>query len=110
MLAVAAGAFGAHALADKVDARMLEIWETAARYQMYHALALFVAAWLLSQTQSTAAFVGGWAFFVGVLIFSGTLYTMVFTGWKWLGAITPIGGVALIIGWAACLAAASKLT
>ncbi|MBA2662282.1 MAG: DUF423 domain-containing protein [Bradymonadaceae bacterium] len=109
LLAVATGAFGAHALASRVDARMIEIWETAARYQMYHALALFVAAWLVGQTQATAATVAGWSFFAGIMIFSGSLYLLVLTGTKWLGAITPIGGTAMIVGWICCLLAALQL-
>ena len=108
-IAVATGAFGAHGLQSRVDERMLEIWETAARYQMYHALALFGVAWLVSQTQATSATVAGWSFFAGTLIFSGSLYIMVFTGMKWLGAITPIGGTVLIVGWICCLLAALQL-
>ncbi|TXD34739.1 DUF423 domain-containing protein [Lujinxingia vulgaris] len=109
MLAVVTGAFGAHGLADKVDARMLEIWQTAAHYQMVHALALFAAAWLFSQTQATAAITAGWCFTAGILVFSGSLYLMVFTGARWLGAITPIGGTAMIVGWFCCMLAALKL-
>ncbi|RAL21154.1 DUF423 domain-containing protein [Lujinxingia litoralis] len=109
MLAVVTGAFGAHALANKVDARMLEIWETAAHYQIVHALALFAAAWLVSQTQSTVAIAAGWCFTAGILVFSGSLYLMVFTGARWLGAITPIGGTAMIVGWFCCMLAALKL-
>ena len=109
-LGVAAGAFGAHALQGKVEPRMLEVFETAARYQMYHALALLGASWLAGQTQSTSASVAGWAFVVGILVFSGSLYVMVFSGLKWLGAITPIGGTAFIVGWIALAVAASKLS
>jgi uncharacterized membrane protein YgdD (TMEM256/DUF423 family) len=108
-LSVATGAFGAHALTQRVDGRMLEIWETAARYQMYHALALFVVAWLVSQTQATSAVVAGWAFAAGIVVFSGSLYVMVLSGHKWLGAITPIGGVAMLVGWFCCVLAALKL-
>ena len=109
MTGVAAGAFGAHALEARLDADMLEIWETAARYQMYHALALFGAAWLFGQTESSWATAGGWAFLGGVLIFSGTLYVLALSGVRWLGAITPLGGTALIVGWFCCLMAALKL-
>lgn len=108
-IAVATGAFGAHGLQSRVDERMLEVWETAARYQMYHALALFAVAWLVSQTQATSATVAGWSFFAGTLIFSGSLYIMVLSGVKWLGAITPIGGTIMIVGWIACLLAALQL-
>lgn len=96
-LAVAAGAFGAHALRARLEPRDLEIFETAARYQMYHGLALLIVAWLIAQGVNAAA--AGWAFTIGSVIFSGSLYLMVFTGQRWLGAITPLGGVAFLIGW-----------
>lgn len=108
-LGVAAGAFGAHALRARLDARMLEVFETAVRYQMFHALALFAAAWLWQQTHATAAQVAGWAFLVGILLFSGSLYALALTGMRGLGAITPIGGVAFIVGWAALAMAALRL-
>lgn len=112
---VGLGAFGAHGLRSKVlagelEPRLFEVWETAAQYQMYHALALIAAAWLFSQTHSTSATVAGWAFVVGIALFSGSLYTMTLTGIKWLGAVTPLGGTALIIGWIALAVAASGLT
>ena len=96
---VGMGAFGAHGLRDKVDERSLGIWETAASYQMWHALALLGVAWVISQGPSTAARVSGIAFTVGVLVFSGSLYVLVLSGQRWLGAITPLGGLALIVGW-----------
>ncbi len=96
--AVAAGAFGAHALRSRLEPRDLEIFETAARYQMYHGLALLAVAWLI--TQGTSASAAGWAFTIGTALFSGSLYLMVFTGQRWLGAVTPLGGVAYLIGWA----------
>jgi uncharacterized membrane protein YgdD (TMEM256/DUF423 family) len=109
-LGVAAGAFGAHASKAQLEPRMLEVFETAARYQMYHALALFAVAWIYQHTQAQAAQVAGWAFVVGILLFSGSLYAMAFTGVRGLGAITPIGGVAFLVGWAALAAAAAKLS
>lgn len=109
LIGVAAGAFGAHALGDRVDGRMLEIWQTGVQYQMYHALALFAAAWLYQQTEATAALVGGWSFAAGILVFSGSLYLIVLTGMRSLGAITPIGGVAMMVGWICCIVAALKL-
>lgn len=109
LFAVASGAFGAHALEGRLDAHMLDVWETAAKYQMYHALALFGAAWLLGQTQSAWASAAGWAFFGGTLVFSGTLYMLAATGIRWLGAITPIGGTAMMVGWFCCFMAALKL-
>lgn len=107
-LAVALGAFGAHALRARLEARDLEIFETAVRYQMYHALALFAAAWLLDRgiAQASGA---AWGFTIGTLIFSGSLYLMVATGMRWLGAVTPIGGIAMIVGWSMLLVAARKL-
>lgn len=109
LLGVAAGAFGAHALENHLDASMLDIWETAAKYQLYHALALFGAAWLVTQSPSSWANAAGWAFFIGTIIFSGSLYILTLSGIKWLGAITPIGGVSLMAGWFCCMMAALKL-
>jgi len=112
---VGMGAFGAHALRAKVlsgdlEQRLFDVWQTAAEYQMYHALAPFAVAWVSSQTQSTAVTVAGWAFVVGVALFSGSLYTMTLTGIRWLGAITPLGGTAFIIGWIALAVAAAGLS
>lgn len=110
MVGVAAGAFGAHGLESKLDADALEVWHTAVRYQMYHAFALFGAAWLSTEVGSTATSVAGWSFIVGVLIFSGSLYALALTDIKWLGAITPIGGVSMIVGWIALIVAALELS
>lgn len=109
LVAVAAGAFGAHALEARLDARMLAVWETAAKYQFYHALALMACAWLSTQTPSKWARAAGWAFVAGVLIFSGSLYVMALSGIKWLGAITPLGGLTMIAGWFCCFMAALQL-
>ncbi|CAN5893301.1 hypothetical protein BH11MYX2_BH11MYX2_09840 [soil metagenome] len=95
-IAVAAGAFGAHGLREKLEPRMLEIFETAARYQMYHALAIVLCG-VLATRGSTQA---GWLFQIGIIVFSGSLYALSLSGVKVLGAITPIGGLALIAGWA----------
>jgi uncharacterized membrane protein YgdD (TMEM256/DUF423 family) len=100
-IAVAAGAFGAHALAGLVPPERLAVWETAARYQMYHALGLMIVAYLTSQKAAGPARFGGWLFVVGTLLFSGSLYALVLTDIRWLGAITPFGGTALIGGWLA---------
>ena len=102
LVAVAAGAFGAHALEARLAPDRLAIFETAARYQMYHALALVGVAWAStalpgSENLTTAA---GWAFVVGMLIFCGSLYLLALGGPRWLGAITPIGGLAFLTGWA----------
>ena len=98
---VAGGAFASHALKDRLSDRFLEIFETGTKYQMYHALALILVALLLnSQENPLITMVGaGYAFIIGILIFSGSLYALSLTGIKWLGAIAPIGGAALIIGW-----------
>ena len=107
-LSVAGGAFATHALKNQLSDRALAIFETAARYQMYHALALLLVALLLSRAPESQTFfaVAGWAFMTGTIIFSGSLYALSLTDIKWLGAITPLGGVALIIGWV-CLAVAA---
>jgi len=102
LLAVVFGAFGAHALRARLSPGDLAIFETGVRYQMYHALALFAVAWAVSRWPSGATTVAGWLFVVGVLVFSGSLYVLVLTGQRWLGAVTPLGGLALVCGWA-CL-------
>lgn len=100
-LAVAAGAFGAHALRDLVSADRLAIWETGARYQMYHALGLMVVAYVSAQKDAGPARLAGWLFVAGTVLFSGSLYLLTLTGITWLGAITPLGGVAFLAGWLA---------
>ncbi len=102
-IAVAAGAFGAHALRQRLGADALAVWETAARYQMYHALALIAVAWVAGRDAARSVRVAGVAFVVGTLLFSGSLYLLALTGIRWLGAITPLGGVAFLVGWG-CLA------
>lgn len=99
LLAVATGAFAAHALKEKLSAEMLMIFEIGARYQMYHALGLIAVAWASSQWNSQLTTVAGWLFVAGIVIFSGSLYVLSLTGIRQLGAITPIGGLAFIIGW-----------
>ncbi|MFN8652533.1 MAG: DUF423 domain-containing protein [Gemmatimonadales bacterium] len=98
-LSVAAGAFGAHALRARLEPDLLAVFETGARYQMYHALALFVCAWQLTQGGSPWAARAGWAFIAGTLLFSGSLYALALTGTRGLGAITPFGGVCFLAGW-----------
>lgn len=106
-LGVIAGAFGAHGLEGKLDSHAFEVFETAAKYQMYHAPALLAVGLLaLFGRGGTALNLAGWSFLLGVLIFSGTLYALAFTGIRWLGMITPMGGVGLIIGWFALASAA----
>lgn len=110
-LSVAGGAFGAHALREKISERSLEIFDTGARYQMYHALALLLVAILMSRLESPPAtlVVSGWLFIVGVVIFSGSLYAISLTGIKSLGAIAPLGGIALMAGWGALAITAANI-
>jgi uncharacterized membrane protein YgdD (TMEM256/DUF423 family) len=98
-ISVATGAFGAHGLKARVGPDLLAIWETASRYQMYHAIGLIAAAWIASRWPSTAANASGWLFVAGTVIFSGSLYALTLSGVRALGAITPIGGLAFIAGW-----------
>src|SRR5262245_11108532 len=93
-LAVAAGAFGAHGLRGRLSPDMLAVFETAVRYQMYHALGLFVVAWAAARWPDGGAPVAGWLFVAGVVVFSGSLYVLALGGARWLGAITPLGGLA----------------
>jgi uncharacterized membrane protein YgdD (TMEM256/DUF423 family) len=103
-LAVAAGAFGAHTLRARISADLLQTFETAARYQMYHALALFGVAWAATRWPGTPVRAAGWLFVAGTVLFSGSLYLLSLTGTRWLGAITPLGGLLFLAGWL-CLAA-----
>ena len=109
MTSVILGAFGAHGLKKKVSEEVLAVFETAAKYQIYHALALLTVAWLVSRFPDSLAPKAGWAMILGTFIFSGSLYTYVFSGAKFWGAITPIGGLLLIIGWALLLVTVIKL-
>ncbi|MBD3265516.1 DUF423 domain-containing protein [bacterium] len=108
-LGVILGAFGAHGLKDRLTPDMLEIFEVGVRYQMFHAIALLaVAAGCASLWSSSWTSAACWAWMVGIVIFSGSLYILAITGIRWLGAITPIGGVAFIIGWILLAIAAVK--
>lgn len=100
-LGVALGAFGAHGLKGRLTPEDLAIFETAVRYQMYHALALILVALVIGKGGAGANTLSGWAFTVGIALFSGSLYLMLLTGQRWLGAVTPLGGLAFLIGWAA---------
>jgi uncharacterized membrane protein YgdD (TMEM256/DUF423 family) len=105
-VAVAAGAFGAHALATRLTPDRLAVYETAARYQMYHALAIVAVGLAALHWSSSLLSAAGWAFAVGVLVFCGTLYAIAFGAPRWLGAVTPLGGLAFLAGWALLVAAA----
>ena len=98
-LAVALGAFAAHALKSRLSADMLAIFEVGVRYHMVHALALLAVAWAVSRWPESRAGTAGWFFLAGIVIFSGSLYVLSLTEMRWLGAITPIVGVAFLIGW-----------
>ena len=98
-LAVAIGAFGAHGLKSRVSADDLVIFETGVRYQMYHSLALILLGLIGVNFQSNIVQLPAILFLAGIIIFSGTLYLIPLTGLRWFGAITPIGGTALILGW-----------
>ena len=100
-IAVAAGAFATHTLRGMLSPDALANWETGARYEMYHALALLAVAWLVGQRPGRAPRVAGWAFIAGTILFSGSLYLLSVSGLRWLGAVTPIGGAAFIGGWLA---------
>ncbi len=103
-LAVAAGAFGAHALRARLAADMLDVFQTGVTYQMYHALALVGVGMLLARFSSDGSSwlsVSGWMFVAGSILFSGSLYALALSGTTWLGAITPLGGLAFLIGWLA---------
>ena len=107
MLAVALGAFGAHALKSRLDDYAMGVFQTAVQYQFYHSLALLaVGVIALNHPQAALLRSSGWLFALGIVVFSGSLYVLSFSGLRWLGAVTPIGGLAFIAGWA-CLAAAS---
>ncbi len=99
LLAVAAGAAGAHALRDALDADALRVFETAARFQMYHALALLATGLLAMRRQSRWVVAAGALFALGTLLFSGSLYALALTGAGMLGAVAPVGGVCLMAGW-----------
>jgi uncharacterized membrane protein YgdD (TMEM256/DUF423 family) len=97
LIAVACGAFGAHALKDRLEPSMLNAFEVGVRYQLFHAIALLVVGLIVPKIP--AANTAGWFFLIGTLLFSGSLYGLSLTGLKWLGPITPIGGVTLMVGW-----------
>jgi len=99
-LAVAAGAFGAHGLQGRLDAAALQVFETAARYHMYHALAMGLAAVLARPPQLAGAATAAALFLAGIVLFSGSLYALALTGQRGLGMVTPFGGVAFLAGWA----------
>lgn len=100
-LGVAAGAFGAHALRGRLTPDLLSVFETGVRYHLVHALALLVVAWATTRWPGRAVNAAGWLFLAGTLLFCGSLYALSLSGMRGLGAITPLGGIAFIAGWAA---------
>lgn len=98
-LAVAFGAFGAHALRAALSEEMRSVYETAVRYHVYHGLGLFIVAWLSDRFPSKAVQAAGWCFLCGTLLFSGSLYALSLTGIRALGAMTPVGGALFLAGW-----------
>jgi len=110
-LAVASGALGAHIIGDQLSIENLQRYETAVRYQMWHALALLAVAWLAAQSEIGTPWtiqVAGWAFTAGIVLFSGSLYALSFTGERSLAAFAPVGGISLMVGWLALLASAFR--
>ncbi len=109
LLAVAAGAFAAHGLQGRLDAHALALFETAARYHMYHALAIGLAAFAIRNAAAGAATVASAFFLAGILLFSGSLYLLSLTGMKGFAFVTPLGGVCFLIGWGALALAATRV-
>jgi uncharacterized membrane protein YgdD (TMEM256/DUF423 family) len=113
-IAVILGAFGAHALKARLAPDQLAVFETGVRYQMYHAFALFIAAWMIEKFPGPTASRAGWFFIAGMVLFSGSLYLLStrtllgIEGWTWLGPITPLGGLCFIAGWASLLVASVR--
>ena len=109
LLAVALGAFGAHALKNRLLAEMLAVWHTAVEYHVYHALGLLAVGLVATQLpDSTLLKWSGWLMLAGIVLFSGSLYALALSGERWPGAITPIGGVAFLVAWALFVAAVVK--
>ncbi|MFQ5707644.1 MAG: DUF423 domain-containing protein [bacterium] len=107
-LGVAAGAFGAHALKGRLSAEMFAIFEVGVRYQIYHALALLTVAWACTRWPGGLASASGWLFVGGTVLFSGSLYLLSLSGLRWLGAVTPFGGLAFLAGWFCLVLAAVR--
>ncbi|HKE87172.1 MAG TPA: DUF423 domain-containing protein [Vicinamibacterales bacterium] len=106
---VALGAFGAHGLRTRVSAEMLTVFETGVRYQMYHALAILIVALAAARLDGWLIRSAGWLFTAGIVLFSGSLYALALSGVTVLGAVTPLGGLAFLAGWAALMIASLRL-
>lgn len=107
-LGVVLGAFGAHALKARLEPAMLATWDTAVLYQLVHGLALLLVALIARTSTLPGVSVAMWSFAIGVLLFSGSLYVLALGGPRWLGPVTPLGGVAFIVGWLAIVVAAVR--
>jgi uncharacterized membrane protein YgdD (TMEM256/DUF423 family) len=107
-VSVAAGAFGAHALKARLAPDMLAVFETGARYQMAHALALVLLGLLQLSRPAMSLDAAGWSFVIGILLFSGSLYVLALSGVRAFGMVTPVGGVAFLVGWVLLALAAHK--
>ena len=107
-IGVALGAFAAHGLKSRLDPAMLATFEIGVRYHLYHALALLGVAWACTRWPGAWTHAAGWLFVAGIVVFSGTLYALALTGTRWLGAITPLGGLAVLAGWLCLAWAAAK--
>jgi len=99
LIAVGAGAFGAHVLKTRLDADAMNAFDVGVRYQMYHALALLAVAWMCHAKPSRAATGAGVCMFLGIILFTGSLFGLSLLGWRWLGPVTPLGGVSFMVGW-----------
>jgi uncharacterized membrane protein YgdD (TMEM256/DUF423 family) len=100
LVSVAAGAFGSHALKDRLSPDLLGVFEVGVRYEMYHALGLVAVAWATARWPGSVAAAAGWLFLAGTVLFSGSLYALALSGVRALGAVTPFGGLAFLVGWA----------
>jgi len=110
LVAVICGAFGAHVLASRLEVKALTAFETGARYQMYHALALLGVAWVMARRPGRLITASAYCMLIGVVFFSGSLYGLALAGWKWLGPVTPIGGLLMMIGWLLLAVAALRMS
>jgi uncharacterized membrane protein YgdD (TMEM256/DUF423 family) len=108
LIAVILGAFGAHALRGKLEPKLLDVFETGVRYQFFHTFALIAVALLIDKLGAAQLVPAGWLFVAGIVLFSGSLYLLAVKSWKWLGPVTPLGGLLFIAGWVMLLIAAAR--
>ena len=108
LIAVILGAFGAHALRGKLEPKLFDVFETGVRYQFFHTFALIAVALLIDKLGTAQLVPAGWLFVAGIVLFSGSLYLLAVKSWKWLGPVTPLGGLLFIAGWVMLLIAAAR--